>query len=194
MRKESHKPAGQRRTTNCASALGQVTLEGNAQTEELLKVKKYSCACPVLGLVSAFPWAGRPPVLGLVAWQGGGGGGGRTFAPVYRSLLHTLVPFCFVSRFPLLQEIPRRTRFLASYAIGLQHCVRRCAVASNAARVAWINGSNAVWTPGSDPLERAMSTLMPRAMARPSDRHELAPRPPVTTGFLQCLVRCGVAL
>ena len=69
MRKEtnSHKPAGQRRTTNCVSDLGQVILEGNAQTEEPLKVKKYTSACPVLGLVPAVSWDGRPSVLGLVA-------------------------------------------------------------------------------------------------------------------------------
>ena len=30
----------------------------------------------------------------------------------------TLVPFCLISRFPVLQEIPRRARFLASYAFG----------------------------------------------------------------------------
>ena len=72
MRKEnhSHEPAGQRRTTNCEGDLGQVTLQGNAQAEEPHKVKKYSCACPVLGLVPAVPWASRPPVLGLVAQRG----------------------------------------------------------------------------------------------------------------------------
>ena len=72
MRKENHsrKPAVQRRTTNCLNDLRQVTLEGGAQTEEPLNVKKYSGACPVLGLVPAVSWDGRPPVLGLVVRRG----------------------------------------------------------------------------------------------------------------------------
>ena len=47
----------------------------NDTEEELAvadSVQKYiSGACPVLGLVLAVPWAGRPPVLGLVALAGG---------------------------------------------------------------------------------------------------------------------------
>ena len=35
------------------------------------KLKSTTAACPVLGLVPAVPRAGRPPVLGLVARQGG---------------------------------------------------------------------------------------------------------------------------
>ena len=42
-----------RRTTNCVNDLGQVTLKGNAQTEDPLKVKKYNG-----GLSSS--WVGRP--------------------------------------------------------------------------------------------------------------------------------------
>ena len=98
MRKEnhSHKPAGQRRTTD----LGQATLEGNAQTEEPLKVKKYSGACPVLGLVPAVPWDGRPPVLAhLVLYAG-------AFSPHGRFRTEsTLAPSCQVRMRLVLPQI-----------------------------------------------------------------------------------------
>ena len=55
----SREPAVQRRTTNRVSDLRQVTLGSNAQTEEPLKVKKYSGACPVLVLVPAVSWDTR---------------------------------------------------------------------------------------------------------------------------------------
>ena len=102
--RNSSKPAVQRRTTNCVNDLGQVTLEGNAQTEEPLKVKKYSGACPVLELVPTVSWDGRPPVLGLVARQRV-----PALAPLTGDCAQslTLVPSCLVSRFPVLPGKPR---------------------------------------------------------------------------------------
>ena len=55
-----------------------------------------------------------PPFLGLVARQFLGWSPRRG---VYAQSF-TLVPFCLISRFPVSQEIPRRTRFLAYYALG----------------------------------------------------------------------------
>ena len=116
MRKEnnSRKPAVQRRTTNCVSDLGQVTLEGNVQTEEPLKVKKYSGACPVLG------------------WSPGGG---CPHLPCSRETVHRVSLWCLPASsagFWSYRVFLGRTRFLASCAVVLQHCVRRFVVASNA--------------------------------------------------------------
>ena len=148
----------------------------------------------------AVPWAGRPPVLGLVARRGGGaasfsgvcstgdGAPSLTLVPSLRQTpLSRKVHGVNAIGAPTESHAPRRRAGGVSHRTircmpstwcqspgehvsdetahtsslsqrvpaVLQHCVRRFAVASNAALVAWINGSSAVRTPVSDPLERA---------------------------------------
>ena len=74
---------GKRRTTNCVSDLGQVTLKGNAQTEDPLKVKEYNGGLSSCG-VGARRCLGRSPAS---FWVGHPAGGARTFAPLFGSLL-----------------------------------------------------------------------------------------------------------
>ena len=74
---------GKRRTTNCVSDLGQVTLKGNAQTEDPLKVKKYNGGLSSCG-VGARRSSGRSPAS---SWVGRPAGGARSFAPLFGSLL-----------------------------------------------------------------------------------------------------------
>ena len=87
-------------------------------------------------------------------------------------------------------NLGQRVEQAASYQDGLEHvtvqdkvqryrwgdtCKR--AVLGVGARVARINGSNAVRTPVSDPSSVPVSTHMPSGKAPPSDRNESAPRP-----------------
>ena len=95
-----------RRTTNCVNDLGQVTLKGNAQTEDPLKVKKYHGGLSSSWVGAAVPRAGRPPVLGLVARRGGA----RTLAPVFGRSLHSQE----------LEDDLCRTKSLASHATQLR--------------------------------------------------------------------------
>ena len=87
MKKENnnHKPAGQRRTTNRVSDLGQVALDGHAQTEEPLKVEKVQRRLSSAG-VGARRFLGRLPASSGVGRRAGGA---RTLAPVYWNLLHS---------------------------------------------------------------------------------------------------------
>ena len=95
-----------RRITNCVSDLGQVTLKGNVQTEDQLKVQKYNG-----GLSSSWVGArrssGRSPAS---SWVGRPAGGARTLAPVFGRSLHSQE----------LEDDLYRTKSLASYATQLR--------------------------------------------------------------------------
>ena len=102
---------GQRRTTNCVSDLGQVTLKGNAQTEDPLKDKKYNGSLSSCG-VGAHRCLGRSPAS---FWVGHLAGGARTFAPLFGSLLSSRETAHGVS----LSCLPAMSAgSLASYAFG----------------------------------------------------------------------------
>ena len=95
-----------RRTTNCVNDLGQVTLKGNAQTEDPLRVKKYNG-----GLTSS--WVGARRSSGqspTSSWVGRSAGGARTLTPVFGRSLHSQE----------LEDDLCRTKSLVSYATQLR--------------------------------------------------------------------------
>ena len=95
-----------RRTANCVNDLGQVTLKGNAQTEDTLNVKKYNS-----GLSSS--WVGARRSSGLspaISWVGRPAGGARTSVPVFGRSLHSQE----------LEDDLCSTKSLASYATKLR--------------------------------------------------------------------------
>ena len=76
------------------------------------KLKSTAARCPVLVLVPAVSWDGRPPVLGLVARRGV-----PALAPLTGDCAQslTLVPSCHVSRFPVIPGIPRSHEVLGVF-------------------------------------------------------------------------------